>query len=156
MAEKSPGTRTPTVAEVAKMEGYSSLLSEFNFDNGGYVQSIFRMAWDIADGLLNTKWFVFHAPKGAAFVTSDNPVGLIINRELKEGEVPAILLAGAVRFFPLNSKSCLFMFDGGFRGEIEHKVISKSEVRKINQLTYKQAQKYMISGNRALLTSLTP
>jgi len=156
MTTRTPDARVPTREEIAKTADFSSILSEVSFNNGAYVASLFRTSWDIADGLLKTRWVVFHAPKGAAFITSDNPVGLIINRQLKEYEVPAILLPGAIRCFPLNSKSCLVMLDGGFRKEIEHKVISKNEVRKINQMTYAQAQKYVISGSKALLTSLTP
>lgn len=131
-----------------------SIISEFHLDNGTYVQSVFRIAWEIADSLLKKHWTILHAPNKSSFITSDNPMTLSIDRELLPHETLAVLLPGVVRHFPINSKACLVITDETIERGISHRSVSKSEVRKINKLLYNKALKYVISGNQRLLTSL--
>jgi hypothetical protein len=130
-------------------------MAEVSMDNGTYVKQFFENAEDIAEGLLRTQWAAITAPRGSSFITSDNPIGLTINRELKEHEVLAIMLPDVTRFFPLDSKHCLVMTDDLKGREIERRPASNSEVRMINKVIAEQAYKYVISGNERLLKSLT-
>lgn len=155
MAEKNPDTPPmPTRESIAKMVLGPRILDEFNLDNGTYVQSVFRTAWEIADRLLKKHWTILHAPKGSSFITSDNPMTLDINRELLPHESLAILLPGVVRYFPINAKACLVITDETIKRGIGHQTITKNEVRKINKLLYSKALNYVISGNQKLLASL--
>lgn len=155
LAGQSPDTPPiPSREKLAEMVLGPRIIEEFNLDNGTYVQSIFRIAWEIADSLLKKHWTVLHVPQGSCFVTSDNPMTLSINRELLPNETLAVLLPGVTRYFPLSSKTCLVITDEATRREINHKAISKNEVRKINKLLYDKSFKYVISGNEKLLKSL--
>lgn len=124
-------------------------------DNGTYVKQFFENAEHIAEGLLRTKWTVLTAPQRASFITSDNPTGLVVDRELNEHEALAIMLPGVTRYFPLNSKHCLVMSDDLEGRAIERRTASRNEVRRINKVITEQAYKYVISGNERLLNSLT-
>lgn len=130
-------------------------LAKVSVDTGTYVKQFFENAWHIADGLLKTKWTVITAPQGTCFITSDNPLALSIDRELKEHEVLAVLLPGVMRCFPLDSKHCLVMTNDLTGRKIDRRVASKGEVRMINKTLSEQAYKYVISGNRRLLESVT-
>jgi len=155
IAEKDPKLLVVHTREnIEKLVSGPKILEEFNLDNGTYVQSIFRMAGEIVDGLLKRHWTVLHAPKGSSFITSDNPLTLSIDRTLLPYESLAILLPGAMRYFPLSAKACLLITDENVGRIISHKAITKDEVRRINKLLYRESLKYAVSGNRRLLSSL--
>ena len=139
---------------LSKMVLGPRIISDFHLDNGTYVQSVFRIAWEIADTLLKRHWTILHAPKGSSFITTDNPVTLSINRKLLPHETLAVLLPGVIRHFPINSRICLVITDEVTEREISHEIISRNEVRKINKFLYNKALKYAISGNQKLLRSL--
>lgn len=152
--QNSDASPIPSRKKLAEMVLGPRIIEEFNLDNGTYVQSIFRIAWEIADSLLQKHWTVLHATQGSCFVTSDNPMTLSIRRQLQPHETLAILLPGVIRHFPLNSKACLVITDEVTRRGISHQTISRNEVRKINKLSYDKSLKYVISGNEKLLKSL--
>jgi hypothetical protein len=129
-------------------------LANLKMDTGNYVTQFFQNAHHIADGLLGLKWEVYHAPEESSFISSDNPIVIEIKRELAPNEVLAIMLKGSVRYFPINSKTCLVMSEGRDGRKILHTKISKKKVRKINKLIYNQAKRYVISGNENLISSL--
>lgn len=150
--DKSEALKRETLS---KMVLGPRIISEFHLDNGTYVQSVFRIAWEIADNLLKKHWTILHTPKGSSFITSDNPMTLSINRELLPHETLAVLLPGVIRHFPINSKTCLVITDETTKREISHQNISKNEVRKINKLLYNEALRSVISGNQRLLASFS-
>lgn len=129
-------------------------MAKVSMDNGTYVKQFFENAQYISEGLLRTKWTVFSAPIGTSFITSDNPIGLFIDRQLEEHEVLAIMLTGVTRYFPLDAKHCLVMTDDLTGRDIERRTAAKSEVRTINKIIFEQAYKYAISGNERLIRSL--
>jgi hypothetical protein len=59
--------------------------------------------------------------------------------------VLAILLEGVERYFPLNNRSCLVIVDEEYTEDIPNKTVSKTEVRRINSISFDQALKYVIS-----------
>jgi hypothetical protein len=122
-------------------------------DTGTYVKQFFENAETIADELLKKRWIVLRAPRNTSFITSDNPIGLHLNRSLETGESLAILLNGVQRFFPINAKTCLAIVDNE-HFELKKSIISKNQVKSINKLIYDQAQQYVISGSQSLLSSL--
>lgn len=130
-------------------------LAKVSIDIGTYVKQFFENAWHISEGLLGTKWTVITAPRGSSFITSDNPVGLTVNRSLEEHEVLAIMLSGVTRYFPLDSTHCLVMTNNLNGRQIERRMASKGEVRMINKIINEQAYKYVVSGNNRLLQSIT-
>ena len=129
-------------------------LAKVSIDKGTYVKQFFENAQHIAEGLLRTKWTVITAPSRCSFITSDNPIGLMIGRTLQEHEVLAIMLAGVTRYFPLNSNHCLVMTDDLEGRAIQRRAATKIEVRMINKIICNQAYQYAISGNERLLRSL--
>lgn len=131
-------------------------MAKVSMDRGTYVKQFFENAWHISEGLLRTKWTVIAAAKGSSFITSDNPVGLSVERKLEQHEALAIMLPGVTRYFPLDSKHCLIMTDDIVDRKIERRLASKSEARAINKIIADQAYKYVISGNEQLLGSLVP
>lgn len=129
-------------------------MAKVSMDRGTYVKQFFENAEHIAEGLLRTKWTVITAPRDSSFITSDNPIGLTVDRKLQEHEALAIMLPGVTRYFPLDSKHCLVITDDLTGRDIERRTASKSEVRIINKVIFEQAYKYAISGNEYLLNSL--
>lgn len=154
ITRRNPAVHTPSRDEMIKWVLKPGPLAQISIDNGTFIQFFTKLAWLNADALLKTRWIVLHAPKGSSFITSDNPMTLSIERELIAHETLALMLPGVLRHFPLNSKTCLLMLDGGIKREIRHVKISKNDVRKINQIIYAYAHKYVISGNKLLMKSL--
>jgi len=128
-------------------------LGNIKIDNGTYVKQVFENAENIAAGLLERRWIVLRAPRGVSFITSDNPIGIYLNRPLKTSEILAILLGGVQRFFPLNAKTCLTIVDND-RFELKTSTVTKDQAKDINRLIYDQAHQYVISGSERLLLSL--
>jgi hypothetical protein len=149
-----PDIILPPMEEIGKLAHADIVLEKFAWDNGSFVQSVFRMAEEIADGLLKSRWFVLQAPSKSQFVTTDNPVVMRMTRPLRPLESPAILLPGTEKYLPLSSKYCLAITEGGWSGIIRAKV-TKNNVRAINRLSYLQAGKYVISGSKPLLYSIS-
>jgi hypothetical protein len=149
--DKEPPSRDKLIEWVVK-KGPMAIIST---DNGTFVKLFFERANVISEGLLERKWQVLHSPNNSCFITSDNPIGLLIDRQLKKYETLAILLRGVTRYFPLDRKTCLVILEEPATKEIAHRPITASEVRKINKLLFQQAKKYVISGNNRLLESLS-
>lgn len=149
-----PDIVLPPMEKIGEMSKADIVLESFAWDNGSFVQSIFRMAEEIAAGLLRSRWLVLKAPKGSQFVATDNPVGMRMTRQLRPFESPAILLPGAEKYLPLSSGYCLAITDGDWGG-ITLATITKNNVRAINRLGFLQAEKYVISGNKSLLKSIS-
>lgn len=149
-----PDITLPPMKKIGEMSKADIDIVGFAWDNGSFVQSIFRMADEIAAGLLSSRWFILKAPSGSQFVTTDNPIVMRMTRPLKSFESPAILLRGTEKYLPLSSKYCLLIADGEWGG-INHVNITKNNVRAINRLGYLQAGKYVISGSRPLLQSIS-
>jgi hypothetical protein len=153
--QEYPNMKPPTRDRLVKWVLEKGPVYLINVDNGTFVKLFMERAYVIAEGLLKRRWQIWHAPKGASFITSDNPIGLYTSRQLKGNEVLAILMREGIRYFPLNSSSCLVVTDEPYASKFDHRTVSKLQVRKINKLIYDQATKYVISGSKPLLESLS-
>jgi hypothetical protein len=151
--EENPELDFPTREKIEEWILKPGPIAKMKVDNGTYVVQVFESAYSIADALLRKRWIVLRAPRDASFVTSDNPIGLYLNRSLKFGEMLAILLPDVKCFFPLDSKTCLVIVDND-HFELKESIISKDRVKSINRLIYTQAQQYVISSSKPLLRSL--
>lgn len=149
-----PDITLPPMKRIGEMSKADIDIVGFAWDNGSFVQSVFRMAEEIAAGLLSSHWSVLKAPSGSQFVTTDNPIVMRMTRPLNPFESPAILLRGTEKYLPLSSKYCLVITDGAWSG-VNHVNITKNRVRAINRLSYLQAGKYVISGSKPLLHSIS-
>lgn len=123
----------------------------------GFLDKDNTTAKDVTKLLMNFKIFIFHAPFGSQFLTSDNPgfTQLMNNQLLSFGgyKLPFRF------FYPLTPKQCLYI------DHIEHddhysssKVIyiqqlSTDSVDLINQNTCKIAMNKIFSYNREILSS---
>lgn len=148
-----PGRYVPSRETLIEWVLKPGPMAKVSMDKGAYVKQFFENAEYTSEGLLRTKWIVVTAPRGSSFITSDNPIGLTVDRKLQEHEALAIMLAGVTRYFPLDSKHCLVMTDNLTGREIERRMANKSEVRMVNKVIFEQAYKYAISGNVRLLRS---
>ena len=126
-------------------------MGKVSIDKGTYVKSFFENASDIANGLLDSRWTVLIAPKNSTFITSDNPIALSVDRELRIGEMLAILLPGVKRYFPLDRKHCLLMYGAANSKEVYKRKANKAEVNFINNTLLEQSTRYTLSGNINLL-----
>lgn len=152
--KERPDLEIPSQDELLKLAFDPTLKVEIDLDNGTFVTQFFEISEEIAEGLLKLRWHIYHAPSGSSFITTDNPIGIELHRDLRPFESHAILMSDATRYYPLNAKTCLVM-GGEWAGRtIEHTTLSKLDVRKINKLLHKQAHKYVISGSRNLLASV--
>jgi hypothetical protein len=150
-----PDLEIPSREKIIEWASRPGMVVNMTIDNGSFAKQFFEQAREIAAGLLEFHWEIYHAPKGAGFITSDNPIGLHVDRKLKEYEVLAILLPGVKRYIPLSSKTCLVIIGEWEGREIKHSTVSKAKVREINKIIFEQAQKYVISGSDKLLSSFT-
>lgn len=146
--------KLPSIKDIAELSKSDIALEEFIWDNGNFVQSVFNTAEETAQGLLSRRWFILEAPSKSQFVTTDNPVIIRMTRPLKSRESPAILLPGTEKYFPLSSRACLAICDGLWGGVTPVR-LTKNRVRAINRLAYLQAGKYVISGSKPLLQSIS-
>lgn len=153
-SDTHPDIVLPSMEEMGKLSKSDIVLDEFAWDNGSFVQSVFRMAEEIAQGLLSSRWIVLEAPSKSQFVTTDNPVIMRMTRSLRPFESPAILLPGTEKYLPLSSRCCLLITDGSWSG-VSRTKITRNSIRAINRLAFLQAGKYVISGSKPLLHSIS-
>lgn len=129
-------------------------IANMSIDNGTFVKAFFEVSEKISSGLLKRRWKLLQAPKDSLFITSDNPIALLARKPLTPNQKPAILVEGIEIYMPIDSKHCLAIADMKNDGSFLKHKITKSQVRAINKLVFSQANKYVISGNKALLESL--
>ncbi|WP_298936961.1 DUF4238 domain-containing protein [uncultured Ruegeria sp.] len=104
--------------------------------------SMCRIAVKIYPALVDMMLVRICAPKGAEFVTSDNPV-ILANKAGEQNRVPhavGLSNSGLILIYPISPKYCLMFYDGGIYKTKHDRALTvfanRSDVQKINRLQY--------------------
>ncbi|MEK7059690.1 MAG: DUF4238 domain-containing protein [Patescibacteria group bacterium] len=95
-------------------------------------------------------WRVYFAPKGCAFITSDNPVGVLIPMSDGWSAGTGFLVRGSIRFFPLSKRACLTITDDEPAG-FSFVNATKSRTQQINGVTAVSHHNVLLAHNQQLL-----
>jgi hypothetical protein len=112
-----------------------------------FLESLEHSVNSISRALLQKKhWQIWHAPAGAEFITSDNPLCtfLPINNEFAPGfgfAKPGVLAA-----LPLNPAACLIM---GTLDPAEHRTVDATVVRQVNEIVAAGMTRYAYSEGKS-------
>lgn len=95
-------------------------------------------------------WRTYFAPTGTAFITSDNPVGVLV--PLPDGWYAGsgLLARGAIRFFPLSKKACLTITDNERPG-FSFVDADKRRVKQVNGVTAISHHNILLGHSQALV-----
>ena len=145
----------PTREDIEKMVTKKGRIIDINLDSGTYVKQLFENAYIAADGILQQKWEILRANGGRKFITSDNPLAIKSNRRLADYEILAILLPGSIKYFPLDKKTCLKIYEAKRDTQPSYSYSNSKETKLINNLLYSQAHRYTISGDEILLRKIS-
>lgn len=125
----------------------------------GFVDTENKTVSNVAKTLMNYKIFVYHAPEGSEFITSDNP-GFTM---LPDGTLYSYGAFGLqfTFIFPLTPKCCLFITHGqleidrySFKKDIHIAKADKNFVNEVNQATYLLAIDKVFSYSKNTLLNL--
>lgn len=115
---------------------------KFTEHKNNVIDLMMKSAADLQVGFFNSSWVILHAPRGASFISSDNPVANTGGGALTEE---------SVKVFPLNPRSALMIGPTGGKPSNGHKDISTEHVKKINNMIAEQSDRYVIGHNQALI-----
>jgi len=96
-------------------------------------------------------WRIYFAAPGTAFITSDNPVSVLVPKPDGFYVGSGFLNRGSIRFFPLTKNACLTITDNEPSG-FSFADANKRRVQQINNVTALSHHKIIISHSPQLLT----
>lgn len=120
---------------------------------GIWAEELYETFTKDAQYFTNMYWRVWKAPKGAAFITSDNPVACASSPDgnPKVMKLDSGLAAKNIRiFFPLNKKLMLVMWSSKTTG-FEYMHANKTWVSDYNNITQQNCNNYLIGPNVRLV-----
>lgn len=117
------------------------------------IKTMMSLSLDLASALFRLNWEIFSAPKGASFVTCDNPFTVVPPPSFDDTlEGFGILTPGASTVVPLSRRTAIC-----FRGEGIHgrgAVVYKDFLRQVNLVVAANSERFVIAREEALLRSL--
>lgn len=105
---------------------------------------------DIFRALERMHWQVYFAPQGTSFITSDNPMGILVKNPDGYYVGTGILSIGAVRLFPLSKQACLSIMDDEPAG-FSFVRADKERVKQINGVTAVSHHNILLGHNEQLV-----
>ena len=119
------------------------------------IGRMFHLALVMAEPLFAMRWEVLRAPQGAAFVTTDDPFGVVLPKGIEPvyPYVVGISMKGTKKIVPLTRKVCLRIRGAGM-GTI-YVGCSEQEVREINEILAANYDRFLFSSDEGLVKSLT-
>jgi hypothetical protein len=123
---------------------------EWSMPKENWIENQMEIMGGVFRALERMHWRVYNAPRNSAFITSDNPVGILVKKEDGYYAGTGILAAGSVRIFPLTKKACLTITDDEPPG-LSFIDADRERVRQINRVTAMSSDQILISSNEPLL-----
>ena len=124
--------------------------TEWDIPKENWIKRQFEMLLPILRAYERMHWRVVFAPKGSAFITSDNPLGVLVR--MRDGWYlgTAVLAPGSIRVFPLSKNACLTMLDTLPSG---YSFVDgdKRRVQQLNNVTAASYHNILISHSKPLL-----
>jgi hypothetical protein len=144
----------PDAPEILPSEMYEFIQNDgFNFKihRNRSIELMVNLAPKFAEILNNFNIGVIHAPKGAAFITTDRPLGILppLTRDSLSDYGCGLLFEGAQKYFPLASDLALVFCSSG--EGFSHFSVRKDFVKLINLITGTQTDRFLIGTEKALV-----
>lgn len=111
-----------------------------------FLKVILPISLRIAERLFQMTWLIAHVPDDTNYITTDNPF-ITISPGGFDPEGPTgygIGTPGAVKLFPLSSRSCLFVLDHGT--QFGHTIVGSDVAREINHRLAVMCDRYLIAS----------
>lgn len=115
-----------------------------------WVKDVTEIMGEVYPALEKMHWRVYFAPKGTAFITSDNPVGILVHKPDGYYAGTGILNPGSIRLFPLTKYACLSITDDEPAG-FSFADADKKRVQQINGVTAVSYHNILIGHNQQLV-----
>lgn len=112
------------------------------------VKEMLEMALHFAPYIYKMNWTVLYAPKGRAFITSDNPF-TIVGKSGIFGSAPGLITPGSRKLFPLSKDACLVLGDEP-KPTLQFELASTKGVRHINYCVALNSDRYIMAPVEAL------
>lgn len=115
------------------------------------VRASIELAAPLSDRILRRDWEFIFAPPGAAFITSDMPVAVIIpsGSEWERMKFGGLALPGSIVIFPLSKDICVLIQHGRYRQSFPDG--TKRFVKDINNTLAGAFEHYLVSHSDRLL-----
>jgi hypothetical protein len=101
-------------------------------------------------------WFVLHADGHTSFITTDSPLGYVIDNEQRRSWEPVLGFASekVTKLIPLTSQTVLVI--GGPGVAFGHFRADRNQVREINLAVAIECERFLIARDEALIRSIVP
>jgi len=116
-----------------------------------WIKHTMEMMEEVFRAFEKMHWRVYYAPRGTAFITSDNPVNALSDLDGIGGMAGGgFLVPNSVRLFPLSKSACLAIYDQEPPG-FSFVDANRRRVKQVNEITLKTCDKVLISHDQRLL-----
>lgn len=101
-------------------------------------------------------WFVLHADGHASFITTDSPLGYVVDDEHRRSREPVLGFASekVTKLIPLTSQTALVI--GGPGVALGHFSADRNQVREINIAVAIECERFVVARDEALIRSIIP
>jgi hypothetical protein len=128
---------------------------EWNMPKENWIKNQMEVMAEVFPALEQMHWHIYFAPPQAAFITSDNPIGILVREGNGYMLGTGILAPNGIRLFPLSSKACLEMRDD-VRTGFSFGDTTREKVRQINRVTAMSCDQILIGSNERLVNWWAP
>jgi hypothetical protein len=101
-------------------------------------------------------WFVAHTDGHASFITTDSPLGYVLDDAQRRSREPVLGFASEkiIKLVPLTCRTVLVVGDYG--AGLNHFSIDRNQVREVNLAVATECERFVIGRDEALLRSVVP
>jgi hypothetical protein len=123
---------------------------EWTMPKENWIKNQMEIMNGVLRALENMHWRVYFAPSKSAFITSDNPVGIIVKKDDGYYVGTGILAPHSIRIFPLTSQACLAISDDEGSG-FSFVDADRKRVKQINRITAMSCDQILIGSQERLV-----
>lgn len=127
---------------------------ELHIPQNYWIKEMLQLGMDISPIFQICDWEFCVSNKPYAFITSDNPFMLLPSKPVHPFYGLGLMTDGAKKVIPLNSKICLVMHEPNKNPQNRYREIDKNYFKRINEITYKNAQRFVFSPEEGKLVKI--
>jgi uncharacterized protein DUF4238 len=139
-----------TKADIQGIIDGSKYTVKWNMPKENWIKNQMEMIEEVFRALERMHWRIYYAPRNSAFITSDNPIGILVKMQDGYYAGTGILAPNSIRLFPLTKRACLAITDDE-PNSFSFANVGRDRVRQINRVIAMSCDQIIIGHNEQLL-----
>ncbi|MCA9347950.1 DUF4238 domain-containing protein [Candidatus Saccharibacteria bacterium] len=151
--KKQTGTdpkKIPTKEDIQGIIDGTKFKTEWTIPKENWIIDTMEIMQELFRAFEKMHWRIYFAPRGTAFITTDNPVSVLLQERSGWMVGHGYLAPNAIRFFPLSKNACLAIHSDAPNG-FSFETATKRRVQQINGVTVMSRFNIVIGHNKALV-----